>query len=96
MEKSNEPQDECPSYLPPAAVSQTLHDRVDLGLENLRQLRAVLVDAGRLAVVKPGVVEHQPHVVHILPGLLVLSRVKLALYRGQIYGVLNYIEVVLE
>lgn len=84
------------SHLPPAAVPQALHNRVDLRLEHLGQLGAVLINARRLAVVEPGVVEHQPDVVHILPGLLVLARVKLPLYRGQVYWVLNDVKVVLQ
>lgn len=65
--------------LPSAAISEALHDRIDLGLKHLSQLGAVLVDAGRLAVVQPGVVEHQPDILHILPRLLVLSGVQFPL-----------------
>ena len=84
------------SHLPPTAVSQTLHDRVDLWLKHFSQLGAVLVDTGCLAVVKPGVVEHQPDIVNVLPRLLVLARVKLTLYCRQVYWVLNNVKVVLE
>ena len=83
------------SHLLPAAVAQALHDRVDLRLEHLGQLGAVLVDARCLAVVQPGVVEHEPHVVHVLPGLLVLARVQLALDGRQVHGVLHDVKVVL-
>lgn len=85
-----------PSHLPPAAVTQALHDRVDLGLKHLGQLGAELVDAGRLAVVEPGVAEHHPDIVNVLPGLLVLTCVQLTLYCGQVYWVLNNVKVVLQ
>lgn len=84
------------SHLPPAAVTEALHDGVDLLLEHLGQFGAVLVHARRLPVVQPRVVEHQPHVVHVLPRLLILTRVQFALDSGQVYGVLHDIEVVLK
>lgn len=84
------------SHLPPAAVSQALHDRVDLRLKHLGQLGTKLINTGRLAVVEPGVVEHQPDVVYVLPGLLVLACVELALYGGQVNWVLHNVKVVLE
>lgn len=61
------------SHLPPTTVAKALHDRINLLLENLSQLGAVLVDSGCFAIVQPGVVEHQPDVVHVLPGILVLT-----------------------
>lgn len=82
-------------HLPPTTVSQALHDRVDLRFKHLSQLGAVLVDAGRLAVVQPGVVEHQPDILHVLPRLLVLSRVQLPLDGRQVHGVLHDVKVVL-
>lgn len=84
------------THLSPTTVSQALHDRVDLRLEHLGQLGAVLVDPGRLAVVQPGVVEHQPDVLHVLPRLLVLPRVQLPLDGGQVHGVLHDVKVVLS
>ena len=83
------------THLSPTAVAQPLHDRVDLLLEDLGQLGAVFVDAGGLAVVEPGVVEHEPDVIHVLPGLLVLTRVQLSLDGRQVDRVLHNIEVVL-
>lgn len=85
----------CSSHLAPTAVPQTLHDGVDLLLKDLSQLRAVLVDSRRLAIVEPGVVEHEPDVVHVLPGLLVLPGVQLPLDGGKINGVLHNFKVVL-
>ena len=85
----------APSHLPPAAVTQALHDGIDLRLKHLSQLGAVLVDSGCLAVVQPGVVEHQPDVLYVLPRLLVLSRVQLPLDGRQVHGVLHDVEVVL-
>lgn len=82
-------------HLPPTTVSEALHDGIDLRFEHLGEFRAVLVDAGRLAVVQPGVVEHEPDVVHVLPRLLVLARVQLALDSGQVDGILHNVKVVL-
>lgn len=82
-------------HLPPTAVSQALHDGVDLRLKHLGQLGAVFVDAGGLAVVQPGVVEHQPDILDVLPGLLVLPRVQLPLDGRQVHGVLHDVKVVL-
>ena len=82
-------------HLPSTTVSQALHDRIDLRLKHLGQLRAVLVDARRLAVVEPGVVEHQPDILDVLPRLLVLSRVQLPLDGRQVHGVLHDVKVVL-
>lgn len=84
-----------PPHLPPTTVSQALHDRINLRLKHLGQLGAVLVHTGRLAVVQPGIVEHQPDVLNILPRLLVLSRVQLPLDGRQIHGVLHDVKVVL-
>lgn len=85
-----------PSHLAPAAVTQTLHDRVNLLLEHLGQLRAVLVHSRCFAVVEPGVVEHQPDVVNILPGFLVLPGVQLPLDGGKVNWVLYNVKVVLK
>lgn len=82
-------------HLPPTAVPQALHDGINLRLEHLSQLGAVLVDAGGFAVVQPGVVEHQPDVLYILPRLLVLPRVQLPLDGRQVHGVLHDVKVVL-
>lgn len=82
-------------HLPPTTVSQALHDRINLRLKHLSQLGAVLVDAGRLAVVQPGIVEHQPDILNILPRLLVLSCVQLPLDGRQVHGVLHDVKVVL-
>lgn len=87
--------DALSTHLSPTTVTQTLHDRVDLRLEHLGQLGAVLVDTRRLAVVQPGVVEHEPDVLHVLPRLLVLARVQLPLDGGQVHGVLHDVKVVL-
>lgn len=61
------------SYLSSTAVAKALHDRIDLLLKDLSKLGAVLIDSGCFAVVQPGVVEHQPDVIHILPRILVLT-----------------------
>lgn len=82
-------------HLPPTTVSQALHDGIDLRLKHLSQLGAVLVDAGRLAVVQPGVVEHQPDILYVLPRLLVLPSVQLSLDGRQVHGVLHDVKVVL-
>lgn len=84
------------THLPPTAVAQALHDGVDLRLKHLSQLGAVLVDSGGLAVVQPGVVEHEPDVLDVLPRLFVLTRVQLPLDGGQVHGVLHNVKVVLN
>lgn len=61
------------SYLPSTTVAKTLHDRINLLLKDLSQLGAVLVDSGCFTIVQPGVIEHEPDVIHILPGILVLT-----------------------
>lgn len=63
----------APSHLPPTTVAKALHDGINLLLKNLGQLGAVLVDSGCFAIVQPGVVEHHPDVIHILPRVLVLT-----------------------
>lgn len=83
-------------YLPATTVAQTLHDRIDFGLKHFCQFRAVLVDSGCFTVVQPRVVEHEPHVFHVLPRLLVLTRIQLALDGRQVNGVLHYVKVVLQ
>ena len=50
------------AYPHATAVAQLHHGTVDVHVEHLRQLGAVLVDSGRLLVVDPGVVENQPHI----------------------------------
>lgn len=70
------------SHLPAAAVAQALHDRINLRFKHFCQFSAVLVDTGCFAVVQPGIVEHEPHIVHILPRLLILTRIQLALDGG--------------
>lgn len=64
------------SHLPSATVTEALHDRIDLLLEHLGQLRAVFVHTRRFPIVQPSVVEHQPYVVYVLPGFLVLTCVQ--------------------
>lgn len=61
------------SYLSPTAVAKALHDRINFLLKDLSELGAVLVHPGCFAIVQPGIVEHQPDVIHILPGILVLT-----------------------
>lgn len=70
------------SHLPATAVSQTLHDGINLCFKHFCQFGAVLIHTGRFTVVKPSVVEHEPHIIHILPRLLVLTRIQLALDGG--------------
>lgn len=50
-----------------------MHDRINLLLKDLSQLGAVLVDSGCFTVVQPGIIKHEPDVIHILPGILVLT-----------------------
>lgn len=83
------------SHLSPTTVSKALHDRINLRLKHLSKLGAVLVDAGCLAVVQPGIVKHQPDILDILPRLLVLSCVQLPLDGRQVHGVLHDVKVVL-
>lgn len=84
-----------PFYLSPTTVAKALHDWVDLLLKHLRQLGAVLVDSWRLAIVQPGVVKHEPDVIHVLPRLLVLARVELPFYSRQVHRILHNVKIVL-
>lgn len=84
------------AHLPSTAVPQLLHNGVYFLFKNLSQFGAVFIHAWRLPVVQPGVIEHQPHVVHVLPGLLVLTRVQLTLDSGQVHRVFHNVKVVLE
>lgn len=84
------------THLAAAAVAQGLHDGINLLLKHLRQFSAKLIDPGSLAVVEPGVVEHQPHIIHVLPGLLVLPRVQLAFDGREIHGILHNVEIILQ
>lgn len=84
------------TYLVSAAISQHLHDGVNLTLKYLSQLGAVFVDPGRLAIVQPGVLQHQPHVIHVLPGVLVDACVQFVLDGGEVHGLPHDVEVVLE
>ena len=83
------------SHLPAAAVAQALHDGINFCFEHFCQFSTVLVDTGCFTVVQPGVVEHEPHIVYVLPRLLVLTRVQLALDGGQVNGILHNVKVVL-
>ena len=57
-------------------------------------LGTVLVDARVLLVVCPGVLEHQPHVVDKLPGVLVLAGVELLFDAAQVHRLLDDVKVV--
>ena len=82
-------------YLSTAAVAQFLHDRINLLLEDFGQLGTVLVDPRGLAVVEPGIVEHEPNIVHKLPRVNVLARVQLVLDCLKVHRRLHDVEVVL-
>lgn len=84
------------AYLPSTAVPHFLHNGVYFLFKHLGQFGAVFIHPWRLPVIQPGVIEHQPHVVHVLPGLLVLTRVQLTLDSGQVHRVFYYVKVVLE
>jgi len=75
-------------------VPEVLHDRVYFLLEDLIQFRAVSVDFGSFPVVHTSIVEHQVHVVNILPWILILSMIESLLNSGQIHGFLDDLEVV--
>lgn len=83
------------SHLPAAAVAQALHDGINLCFKHLCQFGTVFINSGCFTVVKPGVVEHEPHIIDILPGFLVLTCVQFPLNCGQVNGILHYIKVVL-
>lgn len=70
------------SYLPAAAVAQALHNRINLCFKHFCQFGTIFINSGCFAVVQPGIVEHEPHVIDILPGFLVLTRVQLPLNGG--------------
>ena len=83
-------------YLASTAIPKGLHDGVNLLLKDLCEFAAELVDPGCLPIVKPGVVEHEPDVVYILPGLLVLPCIQLPLDGGKVHGILHNVKVILK
>lgn len=83
-------------YLASTAISKGLHDGVNLLLKDLCEFAAELVDPGCLPIIEPGVVEHEPDVVYILPGLLVLPCIQLPLDGGKVHGILHNVKVILK
>ena len=57
-------------------------------------LCTVSVDPGRLPVVDPRIVKHEPHVVHVLPRIRVLARVQVVLDRAQVHRLFDNLKVV--
>jgi len=51
------------AYPASTAVAQALHRHVDVGLKYFTEFSAVAVHPGCLAVVRPGIVKHQVHVI---------------------------------
>ena len=58
-------------------------------------LSAPFVDPRCFLIIYPGVVKHEPHVIHIIPRCAVLSLIQLLLNSGQIHWVLYDVKVVL-
>ena len=83
-------------YLASTAISKGLHDGVNLLLKDLCEFATELVDPGCLPIVEPGIVEHEPDVVHILPGLLVLPCIQLPLDGGKVHGILHNVKIILK
>jgi len=57
-------------------------------------LCAITIDPRCLAVIQPGIVEHQPNIIHILPGITVLAVLDIGAYGAQVHGLLNDLKVV--
>lgn len=84
------------TYLAPTTVAKWLHNRIDFLFKHLREFSAKLIDPGSLAIVKPGIVKHQPNIVHILPGFLVLPSIQFTLNGWKIHRILHNVEVILQ
>lgn len=65
-------------------------------LKDLCEFTAELIDPGRLTIVEPGIVEHKPDIIHILPGFLVLPCIQLPLDSGKVHGILHNVKIILK
>lgn len=84
------------TYLAPTTVAKWLHNRINFLFKHLREFSAKLIDPGSLAIVKPGVVKHQPDIIHILPGFLVLPSIQFTFNGWKIHRILHNVKVVLQ
>jgi len=66
----------------------------DLVLCQRSYLCAIAIDPRCFAIIQPGIVEHQPNVVHIFPGITVLSILDVGAYSAQVHGLLNDFKVI--
>lgn len=57
-------------------------------------LCAVTVDSGSLSIVEPCIVEHQPHIVDILPWIRVLPLPQLLVNRAEVHWLLYDVQIV--
>lgn len=83
-------------YLSSTAVTKALHNWVNFLLKHLCQFWTVLIYPGSFAVIEPGVIEHEPDVIYILPWFLILPCIQLPLYSREVHGVLHYVKVILK
>lgn len=84
------------TYLAPTTVAKWLHNRIDFLFKYLREFSAKLIDPGSLAIVKPGIVKHQPNIIHILPWFLVLPSIQFTLNGWKIHRILHNVKVILQ
>lgn len=87
--------DSCKRIMGRSAESSGDGEAMGHGSAWTTYLCAVLVHSGSLSVVQPGIVEHEPDIVHIFPWVSVLAGVQFALDGGQIHGLFHYVIVVL-
>lgn len=84
------------TYLAPTTVAKWLHNRINFLFKHLCKFSAKLVDPRSLAIVEPGIVKHQPNIVHILPGFLVLPSIQFTFNGWKIHRILHNVKVVLQ
>lgn len=65
-----------------------------ISINPLTYLGTIPVDARRLPVVYPCIVEHEPHIIHILPRVCILAVVQLPGDGRQVHGLLDDVEIV--
>lgn len=83
-------------YLAPTAISKGLHDRVNFLLKDLCEFTAKLIDPGRLTIIEPGIVEHKPDIIHILPRFLILPCIQLPFDGRKVHGILHNVKIILK
>ena len=81
--------------LPSWLISKNLTNK-EQPTKTISYLGAIFINTWGLAVVEPCIIKHQPYVIHIFPGVLVLASVQLTFDCGHIHGFLHNIIIILK